>query len=52
MLKKDVKARLIHWILFLQEFDFKIRDEKGVENVITYHLSRVPNAPSNELPNQ
>jgi len=50
MLKKDVKARLIRWILLLQEFDFKIRDKKGVENVIADYLSRVPNAPSDELP--
>ena len=48
MHKKDVKARLIRWIL-LQEFDLKIRD-KGVENVVANHLSRIPNAPSNKLP--
>jgi len=50
MLKKDAKARLICWILLLQEFDLKIWDKKGVKNVITDHLSRVPNAPSDELP--
>jgi len=50
MLKKDAKAQLICWILLLQEFDFEIRDKKGVENVVVDHLSRVPNAPSNELP--
>ena len=49
MLKKDAKARLIRWILLLQEFDLKIRDKKGLENVIADHLSRVPNAPSDEL---
>jgi hypothetical protein len=26
---KEAKPRLIHWILFLQEFDVKIRDKKG-----------------------
>ena len=50
MLKKDAKARLICWILLLQEFDLEIRDKKGVENVVADHLSRVPNAPSDELP--
>ena len=50
MLKKDAKARLIRWILLLQEFNLKIRDKKGVKNVVTDHLSLVPNAPSNELP--
>ena len=49
MLKKDIKARLIHWILLLQEFDLEIWEEKGVENVVIDHLSRIPNAPCNEL---
>ena len=50
MLKKDVKARLIHWILLLQEFDHEIQDKKDVENIIADQLSRIPSAPHNESP--
>ena len=40
--KPDAKPRLIRWILLLQEFHIKIRDKKGVENVVADHLSRLP----------
>jgi hypothetical protein len=39
--KKETKPRLIQWILLLQEFDIKICDKEGTENVITNHLSRI-----------
>ncbi|RVW88069.1 Retrovirus-related Pol polyprotein from transposon 17.6 [Vitis vinifera] len=39
--KQDAKARLIRWILLLQEFNLQIRDKRGVENVVADHLSRL-----------
>nr|GEV21990.1 reverse transcriptase domain-containing protein [Tanacetum cinerariifolium] len=41
--KKDAKARLLHWILLLQEFDFKVIDTKGAKNYAADHLSRLKN---------
>nr|GFA57211.1 reverse transcriptase domain-containing protein [Tanacetum cinerariifolium] len=41
--KKDVKARLLRWILSLQEFDFKVIDTRGAENYAADHLSRLEN---------
>ena len=38
--KKEVKTRLIRWVLLLQEFDLEIRD-KGSENSVADHLSRL-----------
>ena len=32
--KKDAKARLLRWILLLQEFDLEIQEKKGSENVV------------------
>nr|GEW89868.1 reverse transcriptase domain-containing protein [Tanacetum cinerariifolium] len=37
--KKDAKARLLQWVLLLQEFDFKVLDIKGAENLAADHLS-------------
>nr|GEY69414.1 reverse transcriptase domain-containing protein [Tanacetum cinerariifolium] len=41
--KKDSKARLLRWILLLQEFDFKVIDTRGAENYAADHLSRLEN---------
>nr|GEX42108.1 reverse transcriptase domain-containing protein [Tanacetum cinerariifolium] len=37
--KKDAKARLLRWILLLQEFDLKVIDTKGDKNYVADHLS-------------
>nr|GFA00189.1 reverse transcriptase domain-containing protein [Tanacetum cinerariifolium] len=37
--KKDSKARLLQWVLLLQEFTFKVIDTKGGENLAADHLS-------------
>jgi len=41
MTKKDAKPRLIRWVLLLQEFDFEVKDQKGCENQVANHLSRL-----------
>ena len=41
MAKKDVKPRLIRWVLLMQEFDFEVLDRKGTENQVADHLSRL-----------
>lgn len=38
---KDGKARLIRWIPLVQKFNLNIKDKKGVENVVTNHLSKI-----------
>nr|GEY86837.1 reverse transcriptase domain-containing protein [Tanacetum cinerariifolium] len=41
--KKYAKARLLRWILLLQEFDFKVVDTKGAKNYAADHLSCLEN---------
>ncbi|GJY34353.1 reverse transcriptase domain-containing protein [Tanacetum coccineum] len=41
--KKDSKARLLRWVLLLQEFKFKVIDTKGAENLAADHLSQLEN---------
>nr|GFA23879.1 reverse transcriptase domain-containing protein [Tanacetum cinerariifolium] len=47
--KKDAKARFLWWVLLLQEFDFKVLDTKGAENLASDHLSRLENPYENVL---
>nr|GEW26324.1 DNA-directed DNA polymerase [Tanacetum cinerariifolium] len=37
--KKDAKARLLRWVLLLQEFNFDVLDMKGAENLAADHLA-------------
>ncbi|GJT86522.1 reverse transcriptase domain-containing protein [Tanacetum coccineum] len=47
--KKGSKARLLRWVLLLQEFKFKVIDTKGAENLAADHLSRLKNPYENVL---
>nr|GEV06337.1 reverse transcriptase domain-containing protein [Tanacetum cinerariifolium] len=47
--KKDYKARLLRWVLLLQEFTFKVIDTKGAKNLAADHLSRLENPHQNVL---
>nr|GFC38582.1 reverse transcriptase domain-containing protein [Tanacetum cinerariifolium] len=47
--KKDSKARLLRWVLLLQEFTFKVIDTKRAENLAADHLSRLENPHQNVL---
>ena len=41
LIKQNAKARLIRWVLMLQDLNLQIRDKKGVKNVVADHLSRL-----------
>ncbi|GKA27679.1 reverse transcriptase domain-containing protein [Tanacetum coccineum] len=47
--KIDSMARLLRWVLLLQEFKFKVIDTKGAENLTADHLSRLENPYENVL---
>nr|GEV47874.1 hypothetical protein [Tanacetum cinerariifolium] len=49
MLAVDAKARVLRWVLLLQEFDFKGLDMKGAENLAADHMSRLENLYENVL---
>nr|GEV17339.1 reverse transcriptase domain-containing protein [Tanacetum cinerariifolium] len=47
--RKDSNARLLCWVLLLQEFTFKVIDTKGAKNLAADHLSRLENPHQNVL---
>nr|GFB04605.1 reverse transcriptase domain-containing protein [Tanacetum cinerariifolium] len=47
--KKDAKARLLRWVLLLQEFDFDVLDTNEVENLAADHLSQLEKSYENVL---
>ncbi|GJS78519.1 reverse transcriptase domain-containing protein [Tanacetum coccineum] len=50
--KKVAKARLLRWVLLLQEFDFNVVDTKGAENLAADRLSRLENPHKDVLENK
>lgn len=48
---KESKPSLIRWVLLLQEFDIKIKDNRGVENIVVDDLSHLIRD-SSELPTE
>lgn len=52
MAKKEIKHRLIRWVLLLQEFVVEIRDKRGSGNFMADHLFRLENShcEANALP--
>nr|GFA17690.1 reverse transcriptase domain-containing protein [Tanacetum cinerariifolium] len=45
----DANARLLRWVLLLQEFDFEVLDTKGAKNLAADHLSRLEKPYENVL---
>ena len=49
MENKDAKPKFITWVLLLQEFDFDVKDRKGIENQVADHMSRLEDESMREL---
>nr|GEZ36210.1 reverse transcriptase domain-containing protein [Tanacetum cinerariifolium] len=43
------QGEMLRWVLLLQEFDFKVLDTKGAENLAANHLSQLENPYENVL---
>lgn len=39
MAQKEAKLRFVGWMLLLQEFDYKVKDQKRCENQVADHLT-------------
>ena len=48
-MEKNVKPRLIHWVLLFQEFDFEVKYRLGTKNQLADHLSRLEDEAMREL---
>lgn len=40
--KKEIKPRLMRWVLLLRGFDMEIKDKNGLENIVADNLSQLP----------
>ena len=49
MENKDAKPKFIRQVLLLQEFDFEVKDRKGIKNKVVDHLSRSEDEAMREL---
>lgn len=41
VIKKDARSRRFRWVLHFQEFDLKIEEKNGCENLVIDHLSHL-----------
>lgn len=41
--KKDVKPRIVWWVLLMKEFNLEVKDKRDSKNVVSNHLFRLEN---------